>query len=215
MTVDLGRSRELAWYWIEITGALADFRKEVKDPSKAEEVARFCNYFYIAAPKGLITVDELPMAWGLLEVTAEGHMRLKVEAQKTPAEDITRPFLAALLRAASRPIKPEVFEAGLAAERIELENSFEERVEARAKSITRGITRDVELYAKHWKLLMEALKTDPGAFYEMVDIIKSVRLVLNSGVTRTWQGVEEIGRRLVKSNEQVVKALEIYRSMDK
>ena len=203
VAMDLWPSRGLALTGIEIKVALADFRKEIADPSKAEEVARFCDYFYIAAPKGLIPTDELPLAWGLLQVGEDGRARIKVKAAKTEAEDFGRPFVAALLRAATRPIDTDTLDAALKSRIEELEAGYEARVKSEATIMAGGSSRA----ARSWENLEEALGKNPGVFFGDESFIKAVMAVRKSGAVAAWDGITFLHEALAQCLEDVEAAL--------
>lgn len=75
LVMSLWPSRGIHLIGFEIKISRNDFAKELADPSKAEEFARFCAQWFIAAPKGLIKPEELPTGWGLCEVAETGKVR--------------------------------------------------------------------------------------------------------------------------------------------
>lgn len=87
---------------VEIKISRGDFFRETKNPRKresAESVAREC---YFATPKGLVTEDEVPKGWGLIEVN-NGKCRTVVKAQQGSRPVYDESFIAVLLgRAAGR-----------------------------------------------------------------------------------------------------------------
>lgn len=70
----------------EIKVSYSDWKRELADTDKAETFARFCRRWWIAAPSELAKKirPELPPAWGLLGVNANGIARELVAA---PARD--------------------------------------------------------------------------------------------------------------------------------
>lgn len=188
IAMELWPSRGLAIHGIEIKVNLYDWRREKANPAKAEEVARFCDYFWIAAPEGLIPIDDLPTAWGLLSVSEAGVAGVAKQAARTKAVAIDRPFLAAMLRAATRPIARDTLQSMLAAEKRELEEKFASRVEVEAERIARRNDED----GKHWQALVGAIGEDPKKFYSQSDLIEAVRVVLKSGIASTWRGVRSL-----------------------
>lgn len=90
--------RGLAVHGHEIKVSRGDWLRELKDPDKAEAFARFCAYWWIATPKGLLRPDELPKGWGLIEVTASGA-RTRVQATRREAEPMPWHMVIPLLRA--------------------------------------------------------------------------------------------------------------------
>lgn len=97
IAMSLWPSRGLYLEGIEIKVSRNDFRREIKDPMKAEELATFCDFWWIAAPAGVVPVDQLPPNWGLLEVTP-GKCKIVKQAVKLTPKPITKEFFAALLR---------------------------------------------------------------------------------------------------------------------
>ena len=54
------------------------------------------NWRYYLAPEGLITPDELPEKWGLVEVNARGHLKTRVGAYTDSNYELQRQRLAAM-----------------------------------------------------------------------------------------------------------------------
>lgn len=97
IAVNLWQSRGYAIHGFEIKVSRADWLRELKNPAKAESVGRFCDHWWIVAPKGIVEPDELPPTWGLLEARP-ASITTVVTAPKLPAEPITREFFASLMR---------------------------------------------------------------------------------------------------------------------
>lgn len=99
LAMQLYPSRGLAIIGFEIKVSKADWKREIKDPTKAEAIAQFCHEWVIAAPKGVVPVDEVPHAWGLMEVDSELRTRLvKKPEHRSDTTPITYTFLAAIFR---------------------------------------------------------------------------------------------------------------------
>ena len=82
----------------EVKVSRADFLKEMKDINKAEEVGKYCDYWWLATPVGLVDVNEVPERWGLIELCKNG-MRIKKQApQRDAPSELPRDFIASLLR---------------------------------------------------------------------------------------------------------------------
>lgn len=102
VVMSLWPSRGLDLTGIEIKVTRGDFRREINDPAKADEIGKFCDLFFIAAPKGLLEPEELPATWGLLEIDEKHRVRARSPATRnTERQEPTRGFVAALLRRAS------------------------------------------------------------------------------------------------------------------
>lgn len=100
-------SRGLDLYGFEVKVSKSDFKAELADPDKAEEIARFCDYWLIAAPAGLIDTANLPSAWGLIETFDNAEPRVKKEPGKLTAKPLDRLMIASILRRASEDLIPK------------------------------------------------------------------------------------------------------------
>ena len=91
-------SKGFAIHGFEVKVSRADFLHEMKDITKAEAVGQFCDFWWLAAPVGMVRIDEVPASWGLVELQKNG-LKVKKQAPKrdNPSE-ITRGFMASLLR---------------------------------------------------------------------------------------------------------------------
>ncbi len=105
----------LTGYEVKVTRA--DWQKEMQDPTKAEAFAKFCDYWYVAAPDGVVKPEELPASWGLVSPAGSG-MKIRKPPEKRAPEPYSRNFLAALLRYSVRqsPASTELAKAVEAAE---------------------------------------------------------------------------------------------------
>lgn len=98
LVMGLWPSRGLHLHGIEIKSSRQDWAKELKDPGKAEEIARFCDYWWLAVgDKNIVKDGELPATWGLLAPRGNKMVVVK-EAEKFEPQSISRPFLAAIMR---------------------------------------------------------------------------------------------------------------------
>lgn len=83
---------------VEVKVSRGDFLAEMKQPEKSEPVMRFCNRWWLACPAGMVSPDELPSTWGLLELVENGTLRQKIKAPKLEPVPPTLGFMAALIR---------------------------------------------------------------------------------------------------------------------
>lgn len=98
LVMSLWPSRGLTLVGIEIKVSRSDWLTELKDPSKADAICRYCDRWFIAAGDANIVRDgELPDTWGLL-VPKNGKMVVKRQGPTLEPVPIDRPFLAALFR---------------------------------------------------------------------------------------------------------------------
>lgn len=103
VAVGLWPSRGLDIIGVEVKVSRQDWLSEYKNPKKAEAVARFCDYWYLAVGSADIVRDgELPTNWGLL-VLKGGKIHCAKAAVKNESPELTRGFIAAVLRRAATP----------------------------------------------------------------------------------------------------------------
>lgn len=92
-------SRGLYFTGFEIKVSRGDWKKELAHAEKSVELQRFCKYWYVAAPVGVVPVAEIPETWGLVEVQAATASIVK----PAPILEWQQPgllFVCAVLRAA-------------------------------------------------------------------------------------------------------------------
>lgn len=87
----------------EIKISKQDLRAELENGIKSDEIARFCDYWFLVVPKGLADEFTLPPTWGVIEYTDRG-LRQKVKAEKLEKANPTIGFLCAMLRGRERTI---------------------------------------------------------------------------------------------------------------
>lgn len=94
-------SRGLYATGVEIKVSTSDWRKELANPHKAGDIQKFCRYWYVAAPAGVVPVGEVPDAWGLIEC----HANRTVETKAAPRLEDEQPpdwlFAASVIRSAA------------------------------------------------------------------------------------------------------------------
>lgn len=90
-------SRGLKTHGFEVKVSRSDWLAELKDPSKADEGFRFCDFWWLAVgDPDIVRKGELPAGWGLL-APHRGGMRVRTQAEERPA-DFDRAFFASCLR---------------------------------------------------------------------------------------------------------------------
>lgn len=114
LAIGLWPSRGLYFHGVEIKVSRSDLVRELKDPAKAEAIASYCDYWWIAVGSADIVKDvsELPATWGLL-VPAKGKaddaptLRIAKQAVKMEPKEIGRTFIAAIIRRVSERFDEE------------------------------------------------------------------------------------------------------------
>jgi hypothetical protein len=187
LAMSLWPSRGLDLHAIEIKADRHDFRREKKNPAKAEELARFCDYFWIAAPDCVVPIPELPPAWGLLEMRAPGGvLKITRHPVKTAAIDGGRTFLAAVFRAAARPIGDDELRQLVQAETEQVRAAWNERLDkAVADRVKREQGDNIEA-AANWRRLCADLGEPDKWGVDPVAIAGAFRVARKLGVGATY-----------------------------
>jgi hypothetical protein len=134
-------SRGLHMYGIEIKVSRGDWLRELKNPKKSDDIAQFCDFWFIAAGHESVVADgELPPGWGLL-VPGKKPNSLKVAAAPAKIEavqPISRHFLAAILK--------KTFESHVPTGEVEaeIERRVAEKVDELKKSIEDRVLKDLD-----------------------------------------------------------------------
>lgn len=177
IAMSLWPSRGLEIHGFEIKVERRDWLRELKEPQKAEEIARFCDRWWIAAAPDVVKLDELPRGWGLL-ILRDATLRQVVEAPLREGVVPTRPFLASMLRAAATASPAEEAIRG-AVERAR----GEERKIARtsADALRSGAERDLERLQKAVDDFEAASGVRISAYGGGKEMGAAVKLVLDGG----------------------------------
>lgn len=82
----------------EIKASRGDWMNELKNPEKSARISKYCDFWWVIAPKNMIHPKELPEGWGLIEA-GPNSLRKKVLAPQNFRKDpMHNGFLAAMLR---------------------------------------------------------------------------------------------------------------------
>ena len=194
LAMGLWPSRGLHLNGFEIKVRRSDWFGELKNPQKAEEIAQYCDFFWLVASKDIIKIEEVPSNWGLI-IPSGKHTKIIKQAEKLEPKQIDRLFLAAILRKAQETITPE-----------------SELREARTEGRKQGEknTRTVLKYElEEW----ERLKKDVHEFekksgvsirrWDCQDIGEAVRMVLAGEHLKAKESLQE----LLKKSERITKQI--------
>lgn len=101
MALGLWPSMGLELHGIEIKSSRGDWKRELDNPEKSEELGKFCDrWFLVTEEKVVHDLAEIPPAWGWLEFTGKKLVTRKA-APKRDAVPLDRLFVCSLLRNAS------------------------------------------------------------------------------------------------------------------
>lgn len=169
--MSLWPSRGLELHGVEIKISRSDWKREAADPTKAEEIARFCDRWWVHTPKGLIEdISEIPPAWGLREYDGRAWRTVK-EAELTEAQPVTRSFLAAMLRR-SDEVNKALASHVLEAERAKIYEERSSMQEAFKKRINEEVERRTERLEVAQRKIQEFEDTfgAQGGFFSYTDL---------------------------------------------
>lgn len=100
LCMSLWPSRGLSLIGFEVKVSRGDWLKELKDPSKADAICRYCDRWYVVAgDASIVRPGELPPTWGLLVPHGEG-LKVSVEAPELSPQPFDRLFVASIMRRA-------------------------------------------------------------------------------------------------------------------
>lgn len=93
-------SRGLEIHGLEFKASRADWLRELKNPQKAEDMAKYCDYWWLVTTgPDIAKIDEIPTAWGHLTLKGKTLYSVKA-APKREAVALDKGFVAAVLRKA-------------------------------------------------------------------------------------------------------------------
>lgn len=197
IAMSLWPSRGLLIRGFEIKVSKSDYRRESRDPMKAEEIAAFVDEWWIVTPPGLLDLAlELPPAWGLMEPSG-AKLCVTRRAERTEAKPLTRSFVAAILRGAQKQVVKQR-EGWIRREEIESEiEKARKDGEANAPIALRREQDELIRYQKAVATFAEATgiaiidgwREDAKALGEAVRVGKAL---LGNG----WNGVQAVENRL-------------------
>lgn len=101
-------SRGISAHGYEVKVSRSDLVAELRDPRKAHEFQRWCDYWWLAVPDASI-YDGLviPDTWGILVVHQGRRLKPAREAPKLEPQPWDKPFCAAVGRAYSKGLVPK------------------------------------------------------------------------------------------------------------
>jgi hypothetical protein len=118
LAMSLFPSRGLHMHGFEVKVSRHDWQRELGNPHKAEEgIFKFCDHWWIVTPEDIVKPGELPPTWGHLELKVSGSLQdgtwkaVLRQAKAAPlleAQQMSRSFIAALLRRADEGVSARV-----------------------------------------------------------------------------------------------------------
>lgn len=130
IVMSLWPSRGLNLMGVELKSFRGDWLREMKNPKKQESIYKYCDQFWLLTKDDSIArLEEIPETWGWMCVKG-GKIHVLKDAPKLSPENLSRSFLAALLKRSSSKdgfvlrdsIKDEI-EAAKQSQRKDFENT--------------------------------------------------------------------------------------------
>lgn len=203
VAINLYPSRGLEINGFEVKVSRSDFTKELKNPEKSAPVQQYCDRWWIVTPEGIVKDGELPPTWGHYIIGSNGKLRQAVAAPKLQPVGVTREFVAAMLRRASSA--DEAVVNSMVAERL---NGVHEEYERRIK-------REVEMRTSQYEQLKKCVNEFEAVSGIKIshrwtggeEVAKAVKLVMDSGVTKTYGAINQLRNTLSSTWETLDNAL--------
>lgn len=211
VAMNMWPSRGLELRAFEIKVSRSDLANELKDPSKAEAVGKYCDCFYLATPKGLTKGMDVPVVWGILEVADGGSLRISRHAAINEAVvPPSKSFLASLMRSAAKTREADTAALiDLERERMRVNEKKRADMEIARRLDERRRVNDAagQMFEKMAEVMGEE---DVTRYLHDADFWTAVRAVHALGLDTAWQGVGSIHRdlrRVSKAAEKLAAAV--------
>jgi hypothetical protein len=203
VSMNLYPSRGLEIQGFEVKVSRNDWLNELKNPSKAEEIAQYCDRWWVVTPEGIIRDGELPPTWGHF-IVRNGKLCCATKAPQLTAKQITREFVAALIRRAGEHDQ-HLFNQAVEAHTKQIQ----EQANARAKSQIAMATEHYNRLAKRVQEIKDLTGIDINTWKPSYDIANAIKLVMTLGVTDTYSHLDTLVKAIEVSNKQLSKAVEL------
>lgn len=155
VSVGLWPSRGCLVEGYELKQSRGDWRGELNNPAKAEEIARHCDRFWLVTTPGVAEADEVPPNWGWLERDGK-RKRLICKREATPLDSKgpSPEFVAAMLR---RAVKADM-NRELKAHRKDIEADAARKIQIQTEGSRNEVARlesELEEYRAAWSTFRE------------------------------------------------------------
>lgn len=198
LAMGLWPSRGLHLHGFEIKVNRGDWIRELKNPQKAEELAQFCDFWWIVAPQDIIKAEEVPVTWGLMVPFGMTTKIIKQAQQLTP-ETVDKLFLAALLRRAQEVVTPEAkIKASFEEGKIKGREDFKQEFEYATRDY-RELQKAVSVFEKKSGVSIDN--------WNCAEIGEAVRMVLNGEHLRIKSSLENLLEQSKKITERIEEEL--------
>lgn len=108
VAMSLWPSRGLDLHGIEIKVNRGDWLREMRRPDKAEPIAGYCDFWWLATTPDVVDLerDPIPQPWGLLVLTGRGLVQHREATRNPSPAPLDKSLLAAILRRSTEAMVP-------------------------------------------------------------------------------------------------------------
>jgi hypothetical protein len=190
-------SRGLDISGFEIKTDRGDWIKELKNPAKAEQVGKFCDFWWLVTDDpDVAKLEEVPTNWGLYVLDKEiDKLEVVKRPKKLKAVHPDRTFIGAMLRRANEMAERE---RKRAVEEID-KDAFVKKARAEAeREAERRCKEDMKISTREHEALKESIEEFQQASGIKIDMWNghrmgdAVRLVMNLKDTRDIEHIERL-----------------------
>lgn len=201
-------SRGLAVHGFEFKASKSDWRRELSNPQKAEEIAQYCDMWSVVTGPGIVAPHELPLSWGLIEVV-NGKLRTKIAATKKEAKTLTRSFVAAILRGHAKADEAQI--KRIVDKQVEeIRSRDREHIDRQIKTRTQEAQETIEKYS----VIADAMKDYRFRYSGEKDFARAVNLAMILNLDGSYGGLTAIAASLKDLAARASDALETVSQVD-
>lgn len=212
LAIQLWESRGLEILGFEIKVSRQDWIKELKQPKKAEMIAKYCNQWYLViGDENIIQFGELPTNWGLMVPHTKKSLKIVKPAIKNINPiPVDMPFLCAILRRATQQLtgkKSKEYTRGYNEACRQNKKDFEEIKEHRDEQL--NILRD------KIKKFKESSGVDINDYwYPAEKIGEAVKFVLNKKYISELKQLKRLKQSILEIASNIDNELEKFKDKD-
>lgn len=199
VAMNLWPSRGLEVHGIEIKSIRTDWRKELKNPVKAEAIYKYCDRWWIVDESGdAVKESEVPVTWGFMQIR-NGRLVTVKDAPKLKPKQLDRHFVAALLKRATSGMIP----IGSIQEKIE---AAELKGRHEKSTYTDNLEKEISDLKGEIKQFEEMSGVRIG-HYDSSKIGGAVKELLNGGATRFLEELINVSEVISRTSARVDSAI--------
>lgn len=142
LVVSCWPSRGIWFAGLEVKVSRGDWLRELRDPEKSADIQKYCSYWWLAAPPGVVELAEVPERWGFVEVGAKA--RVLKQAPKLKAKALEPAFVASILRnrdKVERTIRARIEQEAKSKAEVEIVGTDVAALQRQLEEMTRSFER--------------------------------------------------------------------------